>query len=88
MFKLSFAGNVQALAPFLSGKLHGYVRFYEQWFGQANLSRVAYFEDGVMSGRVWKLFEENGFLVGNNFDLTGAGIYIYPGKNYFLRSYI
>jgi len=81
MFKLTYPENVQVLVQFRSGKLHGHVRAYEQWFGQANLSMVARFEDGLMSGPVWKLFEENGFLVGKNLDLTGQGIYIYPGNN-------
>ena len=32
-------------------------------------------------GPVWKLFEENGFLVTQNLELSGLGTYIYPGAN-------
>ena len=30
---------------------------------------------------MWKLFEENGFLVTQNLELSGLGTYIYPGAN-------
>ena len=80
LFKLSFEGNVDIVVPFVSGKLTGKVYGVEQWFGQPNLSMLGHFEKGQLVGPVWKLFEENGFLVMDNFEFTGKGLYIYPGK--------
>ena len=67
------------MAPFFSGKLHGTVKVFESWFGQLNMTMIGHFENGHLVGPVWKMFEENGFLVANDFELSGPGIYIYPG---------
>ena len=79
LVQLSFVGKPKILAPFVSGELHGLVLGFDQWFGQFNLSMIASFTKGKLVGPVWKLFEENGFLVSDNLDFTGQGIYIYPG---------
>jgi len=88
LFKLSFDGNVDIVVPFTSGKLTGTVFGLEQWFGQPNLSMLGHFEEGQLVGPVWKLFEENGFLVMDNFEFTGKGLYIYPGIFNIMKLYI
>jgi hypothetical protein len=67
------------LVPFQSGKLHGTVQVFDNWFGQPNMTMFGHFENGRLVGPVWKLFEENGFLVTKDFDMSGPGVYIYPG---------
>jgi hypothetical protein len=67
------------LAPFVNGELEGLVLGFDQWFGQHNLTMIANFKQGKLVAPVWKLLEENGFLVLDNLDFTGEGIYIYPG---------
>jgi hypothetical protein len=84
-FQMIFDNNVQVLAAFVSGTLHGHVLVFEQWFGQTNLSMVGYYSRGHLVGPVWKLMEENGFLVAEDFRLTGEGLYIYPGDHSLSR---
>ncbi len=43
------------------------------------MTMFGYFENGRLVGPVWKLFEENGFLVTKDFEMSGLGVYIYPG---------
>jgi hypothetical protein len=49
---------------------------------------LGHFEEGQLVGPVWKLFEENGFLVMDNFEFTGKGLYIYPGIFKIIKLYI
>ncbi len=65
--------------PFQSGKLHGTVQVFDNWFGQPNMTMFGHFDSGHLVGPVWNLFEENGFLVTKDFEMSGPGVYIYPG---------
>ncbi len=59
LYQLNYEGNIKILVPFHSGKLHGFVRVFEEWFGQTNLTMLAFFQDGVLrrpGANVIKLF--------------------------------
>ena len=79
MVQITYLDKSKVLAPFVDGQLQGLVLGFDLWFGQTNLSLIASFTQGKLVGPVWKLFEENGFLVSDNLDFSGQGIYIYPG---------
>ena len=53
---------------------------YEKWFLTMNMTIVASFNRGNLQGPVWRMLEENGFLVANNLEMNGKEVlYIYPG---------
>ena len=53
---------------------------YEKWFLTMNMTIVANFNQGNLQGPVWRMLEENGFLVANNLEMNGKEVlYIYPG---------
>ena len=56
------------------------MRGYEKWFLTMNMTIVASFNQGNLQGPVWRMLEENGFLVANNLEMNGKEVlYIYPG---------
>ena len=77
--QITYADKSNVFAPFVDGQLQGLVLGNDLWFGQTNLSLIATFTQGKLVGPVWKLFEENGFLVSDNLDFSGQLLYIYPG---------
>ena len=45
-----------------------------------NMTMIAQFQNGELIAPVWRLLEENGFLIANNLEMNGDDvIYIYPG---------
>ena len=53
---------------------------YEKWFLTMNMTIIAKFNHGKLQGTVWRMLEENGYLVADNLEMTGPDVlYIYPG---------
>merc|ERR1711983_564896 len=49
-----------------------------------NMTLIAYYQKGRLQGPVWRLLEENGFLVSDNLESNGTSMYIYPGLKFGL----
>ena len=53
---------------------------FEKWFSHMNMTLVVNFNHGLLEGPVWKMKEENGFMVSDNIEMNGSNVlYIYPG---------
>ena len=49
------------------------------------MTLVAFFQQGKLKGPVWRLLEENGYLVADNLEMNGDSVlYIYPGLKFGL----
>jgi len=71
---LHLVGEVQ------NGFWNGIMIGYEKWFLTMNMTIIAKFNHGKLQGKVWRMLEENGYLVANNLEMTGPDVlYIYPG---------
>lgn len=45
-----------------------------------NMTMVAYYHQGHVQGPIWRLLEENGYLISDNLEMNGPNVlYIYPG---------
>lgn len=63
-----------------NGYWNGPIQGYEKWFLTMNMTLVANFKHGKLIGSVWRLLEENGFMVSDNLEMDGKNVlYIYPG---------
>merc|ERR1712156_496509 len=63
-----------------NGFWHGIMTGYEKWFLTMNMTIIAKFNHGKLQGTVWRMLEENGYLVADNLEMTGPDVlYIYPG---------
>lgn len=56
------------------------MRGFERWFLTTNMTIVAHYDAGQLKGPVWRLLEENGFLVSDSLQMDGPDVlYVYPG---------
>ena len=62
------------------GLWNGIMIGYEKWFLTMNMTIIAKFNHGKLQGTVWRMLEENGYLVADNLEMNGPDVlYIYPG---------
>ena len=74
VFSFRLEGNV------IDGLWNGPMIGFEKWFLTMNMTLIANFDHGLLEGKVWKLLEENGYLVSDNLEMHGNEVlYIYPG---------
>ena len=67
-----------------NGYWDGIATGHQKWFLTMNMTLIAYYQKGRLQGPVWRLLEENGFLVSDNLESNGTSMYIYPGLKFGL----